>query len=264
MKKKLLLIASVLLTATAGAQTIDIHKADGTTVSYPASEVNYIGFTAKQEGGSEEPSTPGTAPAGAVAVDLGLPSGTKWANMNVGASKPEDYGLFFAWGETVGYGSDTNDGHFFGWQNYKWCNGSEDTMTKYCTDSSYGTVDNKTVLDLEDDAAYVNWGSSWRMPTIAEIVELLNNTTHVWTTQNGVSGRKFTSKTNGNSIFLPAAGECIGSAPDFQASRGHYWSSSLYVSYLDGALYLFFFSEHAGSAYDFRYHGYSVRPVLRN
>ena len=135
-----------MLGMSAEAQTVDIHKTDGTTVSYPASEVNYIGFTAKQQGG-EEPSTPGTAPAGVVAVDLGLPSGTKWANMNVGASKPEDYGLYFAWGETVGYGSDTNDGHSFDWASYNWCKDSWNTMTKYCTDSSYGTVDDKAVLD---------------------------------------------------------------------------------------------------------------------
>ena len=252
-----------MLGMSAGAQTVDIHKTDGTTVSYPASEVNYIGFTAKQQGGAE-PSTPGTAPAGAEAVDLGLPSGTKWANMNVGASKSEDYGLYFAWGETVGYGSDTNDGRSFNWTSYKWCNGSEDTMTKYCTDSSYGTVDNKTVLDLEDDAAYVNWGSSWRMPTVTEIQELLDNTTSEWTTQNGIKGCKFTSKTNGNSIFLPAAGFRGGADLTFQTSCGYYWSSSLHESYPNPARGLYFnlVGAYAGSGH--RYYGRTVRPVLRN
>lgn len=104
MKKYLLLIASALISMAAEAQTIDVHKQDGTVVSYPSSEVSYIGFTARQQGGTGDPSTGGTAPAGAVAVDLGLPSGTRWANMNVGAASPEDYGLYFAWGETVGYG----------------------------------------------------------------------------------------------------------------------------------------------------------------
>jgi len=154
---------------------------------------------------------PVVAPAGVEAVDLGLPSGTKWANMNVGATAPEDYGLYFAWGETMGYTSDTSDGHSFDWENYKWCNGSGKTLTKYCTTSDYGTVDNKMVLDLEDDAAYLNWGDKWRMPTITEIQELLDNTTSEWTTQNGVYGRKFTSKSNGNAVFLPAAGYRYGS-----------------------------------------------------
>ena len=245
-----------MLGMSAGAQTVDIHKADGTTVSYPASEVNYIGFTAKQEGG--------TAPAAAVAVDLGLPSGTKWANMNVGAEQPEDYGLYFAWGETVGYGSDTSDGRSFDWANYTWCNDSYNTQTKYCTDSSYGTVDNKTVLDLEDDAAYVNWGSSWRMPTITEIKELLNNTTSEWTTVNGVNGRKFTSKTNGNSIFLPAAGCRYGSELRYRASYGRYWSSSLNESDPFSARRLYFYSESAYPNFIYRFIGFTVRPVLRN
>ena len=197
-------------------------------------------------------------------MDLGLPSGTKWANMNVGAEQPEDYGLFFAWGETTGYGSDTSDGRSFYWTSYKWCNGSENTLTKYCTDNSYGTVDNKTVLDLEDDAAYVNWGSDWRMPTFTEIQELLNNTTSEWTTVNGVKGRKFTSKTNGNSIFLPAAGYRDGSSLYNQTSYGYYWSSSLNESLPYYARYLRFNSENAYPYYYYRYIGFTVRPVLRN
>ena len=260
MKKTLLLIASAMLGMSAGAQTVNVHRTDGTVVNYPASEVSYIDFSAKEEGVEG-----GTTPAGAAAVDLGLPSGTKWANMNVGASKPEDYGLYFAWGETVGYGSDISDGRSFEWASYKWSNGLYDTLTKYCTDSYFGTVDNKTVLDLEDDAAYVNWGSNWRMPTITEIQELLDNTKHVWTTQNGVSGRKFTSKTNGNSIFLPAAGCRYGSYLLSQALYGYYWSSSLFESNPDDARYLYFFSENAstGSSLE-RIYGFTVRPVLRN
>ena len=122
-------------------------------------------------------------------VDLGL--SVKWATCNVGAVSPEDYGDYFAWGET-----EPKD--FYAWSTYKWCNGSYDTLTKYCTDSKYGTVDNKTVLDLEDDAAHVNWGGDWRMPTKAEQDELYNNCTWEWTTQNGVNGYKVTSKINGN------------------------------------------------------------------
>ena len=100
-------------------------------------------------------------------VDLGLPSRIKWATCNVGATTPEEYGDYFAWGET-----EPKDN--YDWSTYKWCNESNATMTKYCTDSSYGTVDNKTVLELEDDAAYVNWGGNWRMPTKAELDELTN------------------------------------------------------------------------------------------
>jgi hypothetical protein len=129
-------------------------------------------------------------------VDLGL--SVKWATCNVGATKPEEYGDYFAWGETTP--KDAYD-----WSTYKWCNGGPSTQTKYCTNSSYGTVDNKTTLDLSDDAACANWGGSWRMPTRAEQDELRNNCTWTWTTQNGVNGYKVTG-TNGNSIFLPAAG----------------------------------------------------------
>ena len=86
-------------------------------------------------------------------VDLGLPSGTMWATCNIGANYPEDYGDYYAWGET-----ETKSN--YDWSTYKWCKGSEDTLTKYCTDNDYGTVDNKTVLDPEDDAAHVKWGGS--------------------------------------------------------------------------------------------------------
>ena len=99
-------------------------------------------------------------------VDLGLPSGTLWATMNVGASCSEDDGDYFAWGET-----EPKD--VYDWSTYKWCNGSEYTQTKYCSNSDYGTVDYKTELDPEDDAAYVNWGSSWRMPTEQQLKELI-------------------------------------------------------------------------------------------
>lgn len=141
-------------------------------------------------------------------VNLGLPSGTLWATCNIGAYSPEEFGDYFAWGETEGY----NDGKaYFYWNTYKWCEGSQNTMTRYCNNSSYGYegfTDELTELELEDDAAYVNWGPAWRIPSYEQIKELLNssNTTAEWATQNGVNGRKITSKTNGNSIFLPAAG----------------------------------------------------------
>ena len=196
-------------------------------------------------------------------VDLGLPSGTLWATYNIGATSPEDYGDYFAWGETEGY----NDGKTtFDWSTYKWCEGSESTMTKYCTDSSYGYngfTDEKTELDLEDDAAYVNWGPAWRMPSDEQLKELVNesNTIVEWTTQNGVNGYKITGKTNGNSIFLPAAGYREDSSPFRAGSYGVYWSRTLYSDGPYLACYLYFNSSFIDLYRDYRYYGRSVRPV---
>ncbi len=189
------------------------------------------------------------------AVDLGLPSGTLWADRNVGADAPEAYGDYFAWGET-----ETKDN--YAWSTYKWCNGSDRTQTKYCTNSSYGTVDNKTVLELEDDAAYVNMGAEWRMPTLTEQIELLDNCTWEWTTQNGVNGRKVTGP-NGNSIFLPAAGYRYGSSLSSAGSYGYFWSSSLNESHPYGAYILYFYSVSYDWGYYGRYYGRSVRAVVR-
>ena len=189
------------------------------------------------------------------AVDLGLPSGVKWATFNVGATKPEEYGGYYAWGET-------EEKEYYEWSTYKWCNGSENSMTKYCTDSDYGTVDNKTVLDPEDDVAHVKWGGSWRMPTKAEQEELYNSCTWTWTTQNGVNGYKVTGP-NGNSIFLLAAGYRDGTNLDYSGSYGGYWSRSLDESgsYGYDAYGLRFGSDYCGWLNYYRYRGRSVRPV---
>lgn len=195
--------------------------------------------------------------------DLGLPSGTLWATCNIGANSPEEYGDYFAWGETTGYnGGKTN----FDWATYKWCKGSDETMTKYCTESNNGFngfTDNKTKLDLEDDAAYVNWGPDWRMPSIEQFEELINSsyTTTEWTTLNGVYGLKITSKTNGNSIFLPAAGYRDNSSLDDVGSDGVYWSRTLDSGSPYYARFLGFYSSGAGAGYSSRYGGHSVRPV---
>ena len=139
-------------------------------------------------------------------VDLGLPSGLLWATCNVGAETAEEYGDYFAWGET-------QPKDYYYWSTYQYCNGSSSTLTKYCNNSSNGYngyTDNLTTLLPEDDAATANWGSDWRMPTNEEWQELYNNTTVTWTTRNGVDGRLFTAS-NGNSLFLPAAGFRNGS-----------------------------------------------------
>ena len=188
-------------------------------------------------------------------VDLGL--SVKWATMNVGATSPEGYGSYFAWGET----KPKSD---YDWSPYKWCKGSMDTMTKYCTDSKYGTVDNKRVLDLSDDAARANWGGNWRMPTLDEIMELKLNCTSAWTTQNGVKGLKVTSKKNGNSIFLPAAGDRVDDDLNYAGSSGYYWSSTLDPShdYSACSLYFNFDSGYWGLYEGYgRYSGQSVRAV---
>ena len=188
------------------------------------------------------------------AIDLGLPSGTKWACCNVGASSPEGYGGYYAWGETEeksDYDLDT----------YKWYKGSYDSMTKYCTDSVYGTVDGKTVLEPSDDVAHVKWGGSWRMPpTLDEIYELCSNCTWKWTSQNGVNGQLVTGP-NGNSIFLPAAGYRGGTDLYNRGSIGYYWSASLGERYGSYAYGLYFSVGGHDWDYGYRDYGRSVRPV---
>ena len=190
-------------------------------------------------------------------VDLGL--SVKWATCNVGANNPEDYGDYFAWGETT-----TKD--TYNWSTYKWCNGSYSTLTKYCNNSSYGNngfTDNKTQLELSDDAARANWGGSWRMPTEAEWTELREQCTWTWTSQKGVKGYRVTSKTNENSIFLPAAGFRLDTSLSSAGSNGNYWSSSLYTVDPGGALYVGFGSGNVRGYSSSRDFGHSVRPVCQ-
>jgi hypothetical protein len=189
------------------------------------------------------------------AVDLGLPSGTLWADRNVGAATPEDYGDYFAWGET-----ESKD--YYDWSTYKWCNGSATTLTKYCTQSSYGSVDGKTTLNLDDDAAYVNMGAKWRTPTYEELNELWTKCTWSKTTQNGVYGRKVTGP-NGNSIFLPSAGYRMDSNVNSVGTYGSYWSSMLHESDLSYACALCFTSDFDYLNYGSRCIAPSVRAVVR-
>ena len=194
-------------------------------------------------------------------VDLGLPSGLLWATCNIGANSPEDYGDYFAWGETQ-----TKD--YYDWNTYQYCNGSYNTLTKYCNDSDFGYngfTDNLTTLLPEDDAATTNWVNGWRMPTQAEWQELVNNTIVSWTTQNGVSGLLFIAA-NGNSLFLPAAGMRGGvGGLNYAGSYGYYWSSSsIGASYPSFAWSLYFNSDGSLVRNDGRCVGFSVRPVLEN
>lgn len=162
-------------------------------------------------------------------VDLGLPSGTLWATCNVGADIPEGYGNYYAWGETTTKVNSYNWG-YYSWASYKYCNGDYNQLTKYCTNSDFGFngfTDNLKTIDSSDDAATVNWGSGWRIPTYDEWVELRQYTTSTMTMQNGVNGLFFTAN-NGWTLFLPAAGYYqLGSDILNVGDNGHYWSSSL-------------------------------------
>ena len=178
-------------------------------------------------------------------IDLGLPSGTKWACCNVGANKPEGYGGYYAWGETGTKSA-------YNWSTYIHCRGSYDTCKDLGSD----------IAGTEYDVAHVKWGGSWVIPSKVQQDELRNNCTYEWTTVNGVKGGRFTSKKNGKSIFLPAAGYYFGSSLIFAGSNCYYWSSSQYRT---GYAYtLFFYSGRTDTDYDNRYDGFAVCPVSRN
>ena len=183
-------------------------------------------------------------------VDLGLPSGKKWATCNVGASSPEEYGDYYAWGETT-----TKD-------NYS----SSNCPTYGLTISelqSQGYIDSEGNLTAQYDAATANWGGSWRMPTKAEMQELLDNCTWTWTTQEGVNGYKVTSKVNSNYIFLPAAGYHVFNMFNSAGSGAHFWSSTPDSnSDSDRTYYLGFNSDKYSVNINNRILGQSIRPVL--
>lgn len=208
------------------------------------------------------PDEPVTPPDNHEWVDLGLPSGTLWATCNVGANAPEEYGDHFAWGET-------SPKDVYNWSTYQWCDGSMFTLTKYNTESSLGMVDNKTELDPEDDAAYVNWGSSWRTPTTDQQKELMDKCSWARTTQNGVHGFRVTGP-NGNSLFLPAAGYREDGMLIDEGTYCSLWSRSCYTSngvstYAFNACDMGFnwesWSRFLNGPYCDRYYGHSVRAV---
>ena len=193
-------------------------------------------------------------------VDLGLPSGNLWATCNVGAQEPWEYGVYFAWGETLPKDS-------YDWFNYQYsygANSDHPNLTKYCSDPNFGYdgfSDTLTTLLPEDDAAKARWGADWRMPTFDEWMELYQYTTLSWTIQNGVYGVRYTAS-NGNSIFLPAAGIYVGDFLSNAESLGDYWSSSLYTDFPGSAMHI---TIRSGNNYSvgssLRYRGASVRAV---
>ncbi len=200
--------------------------------------------------GTENPTLQSTV----VWVDLGLPSGLLWASCNVGATNPEGFGNYYAWGETRGK-------IVYNWETYAY--GSEhDQLTKYCSDSSYGYngfTDTLTILQHRDDAAaYLGFGA--RTPTKKEWQELIDNTTSEWTVLNNVKGRRFTAS-NGNSIFLPAAGNRLESGSFYAGINGVYWSASLRTGYPDCAWLFCFNSGNQKVEGRYRDAGFSVRAV---
>lgn len=217
-------------------------------------------------------------------VDLDLPSGTLWATKNLGSTSPEDYGNYYAWGETKAYGEeDTSNTHNYTetgsyiktscyWHTYKWCNGdkkdnAEDVgFTKYNThvNGQGCTVDYKTTLELDDDAAYVNWGTKWRMPTNDEMLELKNNCTWTLTTMNGISGYKVASKKNSSKyIFLPSAGYRDNTYLKNVGTHSCYWSSSLWSDHPQCSFDLGTYSGGPFGSADNRCEGHTIRAVRR-
>ena len=193
------------------------------------------------------------------AVDLGL--SVKWASCNVGALSPSEYGSYFAWGEVT---SGKNEYSFF---TLKYCRVNRGVhFSKYVPSGKWedwigrGAPDNKTRLELEDDAARSNWGGTWRTPSDSEWEELCTKCTWTWTQQSGKNGYKVTSKTNGNSIFLPAAGSRSDTRHDFMGDQGYYWSSSLGTNAFS-ARYMTFNSLNVHRDQVHRCGGYSIRPV---
>ena len=194
--KKFILFLVVLLCIVylVDAQSkLYVYEKDGEVTSFVASEVDSISFTAPSdyliEANDEVESFE--------YVDMGL--SVRWATCNLGATTPEEYGDYFAWGEV-----ETKD--FYDLNNYKWAASVTGMVLKYCTNSFLGNVDNKTQLEPEDDAASAICENRWRIPTEYEFNELINNCSITWTSSNGVYGLEFISNKNGNSIFIPAAG----------------------------------------------------------
>ena len=216
-----------------------------------------------------------------IVVDLGLPSGIKWATCNVGATNPWDYGNYYAWGET----KTKSD---YSWETYKYYNGSNHSLTKYNYNAEYGTVDNKNTLESADDVATAVFGADYSMPTTADWDELSSQCYWVWTTnynEQNVSGYiVYHPKSDGDKgvkvyingtaldsyslsdvhIFLPAAGFRYYSGLDLAGYCGYYWSSSLYGHDPSGARNCTFGSDYVSPSDIYnRYGGFSGRPVKR-
>ena len=225
-----------------------VYENNGETTEFIASNVDSIAFTA-----------PGTYPVDPNSddyieefIDLGL--SVRWAPCNIGANRPERYGDYFAWGETSIKSN-------YNISNYIWFDIDSGTIIKYCTDDGVGTLDYNIILDVSDDAARVNWGNGWRIPTMEEFNELIDNCDINWTKLNNVGGCKFTSKINGKSIFLPASGY-MASSDSSVGELGYYWTATLDVKDPSRAMqFMFNYKEHQLNS-TARFFGQPIRPVI--
>ena len=238
--KKQIFLATVLafgvFFTTEAQEYLSIEMNDNTVHEFRVTDIKEVKIRVSEE----DPNCPI-----AEAIDLGLPSGTKWASWNVGATNPEEYGGFFAWGET-------EEKSYYDWSTYSHSDGSNETCNHIGDD----------IAGTSYDVAHVKWGGNWTMPTRDQIEELINNCTHTWTTRNRVKGILITGP-NGASIFLPAAGRFWEDQHIYNGREGSYWSSSLHPKW-----------ETYASTFDFRSdgwllngyvrdEGHSVRPVCK-
>ena len=192
-------------------------------------------------------------------VEIG---GLKWATMNIGATSPEEAGLYFAWGDTQGYTAEQagyGEGQkYFGWEDYKYGNPDDTGITKY------NETDGKTILEPSDDAAVANWGGSWRMPTTDDFQALGAAVNTAWTQVNGVYGILCTDiEDSSKTLFFPAAGYCSDGGVIYVGDEGDYWSSSLSTDDRQNAYNLYFVSYSYNWGFsNYRCCGFSVRPVI--
>ena len=241
MKKLLLILALTLVAITGNAQSSPRGDMDNDGVVSVSDVMELVGIILN----GDAPQSYFTCPDNhhPHLIDLGLPSGTKWACCNVGADTPEAYGGYYAWGET-------EEKSTYSWSNYIHCDGTEQTCHNIGSD----------IAGTQYDVAHVKWGGSWVMPSKEQQDELISNCTYEWTTVNDVKGGKFTSNINGGSIFLPAAGDRNDSGLHGAGAYGNNWSSTQSPSYSDCAYYLFS-TVYGGWLYSSRYYGQSVRPI---
>lgn len=250
MKRAFMLIVAlfaVICSASAQSQSMVIKLKNGKKMRYPITSIEEIKWITINEYSTK----PDATPAGVEAVDLGL--SVKWANLNLGADAPSAAGDYYAFGET-----EPKEEYF--WDNYKYSNGSFDTLTKYCTNPESGTVDNKDILESDDDVANVKWGGDWRIPTDAEWTELREECSWKWSTQDGVKGY-IVYGTNGNSIFLPAAGTNNYDGLVGVGVHGGYWSRSIREIFSYSAYCVRFNMDNIFRVYHNRNRGLSIRAV---
>ena len=275
--KKLVLLVSAVAFMAMGASALTnmcVEQMDGTIVRYDVESVKQVYYEEVASADTTASDVIGVSVSGKIDdyyyVDLGLRSKTMWATCNVGASKPEEYGDYFAWGET-------SPKETYRLDNYKFSEDSCNTFTKYVLDSVYGAYDGLTTLDVGDDAAVQNWGRQWRMPTLEQWDELVFGCDWKWMDDfngSGVAGQVGTSKANGNTIFLPATGGKHDNTSSLVGFFGYYWSST---TTLDAVCYMgdglttttlganYFLLFDGGVTWDWsaeRRCGYTVRAVV--